>query len=291
MNPTNKPRLQRAYDTGNWAYVQRDARRQVRAGARVIDVNTGDPHHDIEERKMRDAVRAVQEAVDVPVSVDSYTVDVLLAGLEVAEGRPIVNSVPFEAEYMDELLPAIAEHGAAMIGMCTKGGAAMPETAQERVENARDLIAAAGEHGVKPEDIIIDPVCLPIGASDTYGPGLIQAIHILAEEDGVNMSIGLSNVSFGLPNRRPLNAAALLMAIEAGLTAAILDMTHKETRHAVLAANLVHGMDEFSSTWIRNYRDEEARKERLEQRRAAKAGKATAPPAPPAPTGRAPMEL
>ncbi len=289
LNPTNKPRLQRAYDTGNWAYVQRDAKRQVRAGARVIDVNTGDPHHDVEERKMRDAVRAVQEAVEVPVSVDSYTVDVLLAGLEVAEGRPIVNSVPFEAEYMDELLPAIAEHGAAMIGMCTKGGAAMPENAAERVENARDLIAAAGEHGVKPEDIIIDPVCLPIGASDTYGPGLIEAIHILAEEDGMNMSIGLSNVSFGLPNRRPLNAAALLMAIEAGLTAAILDMTHKETRHAVLAANLVHGMDEFSSSWIRNYRDEEARKERLEQRRAAKAGKATAPPA--APTGRAPLEL
>ena len=106
----------------------------------------------------------------------------------------------------------------------------------------------------------------------------------------MNMSIGLSNVSFGLPNRRPLNAAALLMAIEAGLTAAILDMTHKETRHAVLAANLVHGMDEFSSSWIRNYRDEEARKERMEQRRAAKAGKAKAPPAP-APSGRAPMEL
>ena len=285
LNPTNKPRLQRAYDTGDWAYVQRDAKRQVRFGARVIDVNTGDPHHDIEQRKMRDAVQAVQEAVDVPVSVDSYTVDVLLAGLEVAEGRPIVNSVPYEAEYMDELLPAIAEHGAAMIGMCTKGGAAMPENAAERVENARDLIAAAGEHGVKPEDIIIDPVCLPIGASDTYGPGLIEAIHILADEDDVNMSIGLSNVSFGLPNRRTLNAATLLLAIEAGLTAAILDMTHKEIRHAVLAANLAHGLDEYSSTWIRNYRNEEAARERRELRRAAKAGK------PAAATGRAPMEL
>ena len=93
----NKPRLQRAYDEGNWEYVQRDATRQVAAGAKVIDVNTGDPHHEIEARKMRDAVRAVQEVVDVPVSIDSYTIDVLLAGLEVARGRPLVNSVPFES--------------------------------------------------------------------------------------------------------------------------------------------------------------------------------------------------
>ena len=204
------------------------------------------------------------------MSIDSYTVKVLLAGLEVSEGRPIVNSVPFEADYMDELLPAIAEHGAAMIGMCTKGGAAMPETAQERVDNARSLIAAAGEHGVRPEDIVIDPACLPIGANDVYGPGLIQAIHTLADEDGVNMSIGLSNVSFGLPNRRSLNAATLLLAIESGLTAAILDMTHKETRHAVMAANLIHGHDSFSSIWIQNFRSEEAAKERRAERRAAK---------------------
>ena len=95
LNPTNKPRLQRAYDEGNWAYVQRDATRQVAAGATVIDVNTGDPHHEIEARKMRDAVRAVQDVVDVPVSIDSYTIDVLLTGLEVARGRPLVNSVPY----------------------------------------------------------------------------------------------------------------------------------------------------------------------------------------------------
>ena len=267
LNPTNKPKLQQAYDRGDWSYVQRDARRQVAAGARVIDVNTGDPHHDIERRNMQDAVKAVQEAVDVPVSVDSYTVDVLLAGLEVAEGRPLVNSVPFEAEYMDELLPAIAEHDAAMIGMSTRGGAAMPQTADERVENARGLIEAANGYGVKAEDIVIDPVCLPIGANDVYGPGLIQAIRILADEDGVNMSVGLSNVSFGLPNRRTLNSATLLLAIEAGLTAAILDMTYKETRHAVMAANLMHGHDPFSANWIQNYRSEQAAKERREQRR------------------------
>lgn len=269
LNPTNKPKLQRAYDSGDWAYVQRDAKRQVTAGARVIDVNTGDPHHDVERQKMQDAVKAVQEAVDVPISVDSYTVDVLLAGLEVAEGRPLINSVPFEDEYMDELLPAIAERGAAMIGMSTKGGAAMPQTAEERVANARGLIEAAKEHGIKAEDVVIDPVCLPIGANDIYGPGLIQAIRILADEDGVNMSVGLSNVSFGLPNRRTLNAATLLLAIESGLTAAILDMTHKETRHAVMAANLMHGHDPFSATWIQNYRSEESAKERRAERRAA----------------------
>ena len=183
LNPTNKPRLQRAYDEGNWDYVQRDATRQVAAGAKVIDVNTGDPHHEIEARKMRDAVRAVQEVVDVPVSIDSYTIDVLLAGLEVARGRPLVNSVPFEAEYMQELLPAIAEHDACMIGMCTKGGAAMPETAEERVENARALVASAAEHGIAADRIVIDPVCLPVGANDVFGPGLLGAIRTLHRED------------------------------------------------------------------------------------------------------------
>ena len=156
-----------------------------------------------------------------------------------------------------------------MIGMSTKGGAAMPQTAEERVANARGLIEAAKEHGIAAEDVVIDPVCLPIGANDVYGPGLIQAIRILADEGGVNMSVGLSNVSFGLPNRRTLNAATLLLAIESGLTAAILDMTHKETRHAVMAANLMHGHDPFSTTWIQNYRSEEAAKERRAERRAA----------------------
>ncbi len=282
LNPTNKPRLQRAYDRGDWAYVQRDARRQVAAGARVIDVNTGDPYHEVERRKMRDAVRAVQDAVEVPVSIDSYTVDVLLAGLDAAQGRPLVNSVPFETEYMDELLPAVAERGAAMIGMCTKGGAAMPQTAQERVDNARALIHEAARHGVAADAVVIDPVCLPIGASDAYGPGLLEAIRILASEDGVNMSIGLSNVSFGLPNRRSLNAAALLLAMQAGLSAAILDMTHKEMRHAVFAADLLRGFDEYSARWIQNYRSEEAARERRERRRAAKAAAAgaEAPPVP-----------
>ena len=270
LNPTNKPRLQRAYDNGDWAYVQREATRQVNAGARVIDVNTGDPNQMAEASKMRDAIRAVQEVIEEPVSIDSYTVDVLIAGLEVAEGRPIVNSVPFEKEYMDELLPAVAEHGAAMIGMCTKGGAAMPQTAAERVENARALIEEAGSQGIPPDDIVIDPVCLPIGASDAYGPGLLGAIEILSREDGMNMSVGLSNVSFGLPNRRSLNSATLLLAIEAGLTAAILDMTHKVMRHAVLAANLLHGRDEFSAQWIANFRAEEAREKERAARRAAR---------------------
>ena len=270
LNPTNKPRLQRAYDDGDWTYVQREATRQVSAGARVIDVNTGDPHQAVEASKMRDAIRAVQDVIEQPISIDSYTLDVLIAGLEVAEGRPIVNSVPFEKEYMDELLPAIAEHGAAMIGMSTKGGAAMPQTAAERVGNARALIEAAGSYGIGPEDIIIDPVCLPVGANDAYGPGLLEAIKILSREDGVNLSIGLSNVSFGLPNRRSLNAATLLLAIESGLSAAILDMTHKVMRHAVLSANLLHGRDDFSAQWIANFRAEEARDEERKAKRATK---------------------
>ena len=259
LNPTNKPRLQRAYDSGDWGYVQREAQRQAEAGAMVIDVNTGDPNQEIEARKMRDAVRAVQDAVDLPISIDSYTVDVLIAGMEVAQGRPLINSVPFEREYLDELLPAIAEHDCAMIGMCTLGGAAMPDTAAERVENARGLLEAAQAHGIASHDVVVDPVCLPIGANDAHGPALIEAIRILHRELGVNMSMGLSNVSFGLPNRPSLNAAMLLLAVEAGLTAAILDVRKRGVRHAVLAANLLHGHDSYSAKWIGNFRAEEAR--------------------------------
>ena len=267
LNPTNKPRLQRAYEAGDWKYIQREAIRQAEAGALVIDVNTGDPNRQVEIRNMRDAVRAVQEVVDLPVAIDSYTVEVLVAGLEAAEGRPIVNSVPFEQEYLDELLPVIAEQQCAMIGMCTKGGAAMPETAEERVENARALIAAANQAGIPTEAILVDPVCLPVSSNAAHGTGLIEAIRTLSREDGINTSVGLSNVSFGLPNRRSLNAAALLMAIEAGLTAAIVDMTQKETRHAVLAANLIRGRDDFSVAWIANFRAEEARAEARKARR------------------------
>lgn len=269
LNPTNKPRLQRAYEVGDWKYVQREAIRQAEAGALVIDVNTGDPNQQVEARNMRDALRAVQEVVDLPVAIDSYTVDALVAGLEAAEGRPIVNSVPFEKGYLDDLLPVIAEHKCAMIGMCTRGGAAMPQTAQERIENGRALIAAVNERGIPTEDIVLDPACLPISSNEAHGAGLIEAIRILSTEDGVNTSIGLSNVSFGLPNRRSLNAATLLMAIDAGLGAAIVDMTHKETRHAVLAANLIRGQDEFSAAWIANYRAEEGRAEASKAKRQA----------------------
>ena len=137
INPTNKPRLTRAIKEGDWGHLQRMARRQVKAGANVVDINVGVPGAD-EAEAMRSAVRAVQEVIDVPISIDSSTIDVLLAGLEVAEGRPLVNSVPAEETYMKRLQPAIKDRDVPLIGMCMRGGANMPTTVEERLEVAEN---------------------------------------------------------------------------------------------------------------------------------------------------------
>ena len=201
INPTNKPRLTRAIKEGNWGHLQRMARRQVRAGAKVVDINVGVPGAD-EAEAMRSAVRAIQEVIDVPISIDSSTIDVLLAGLEVAEGRPLVNSVPAEETYMKRLLPAIKDRDVAMIGMCMRGGANMPTTVEERLQIARTLLDEADKHGIASEDVIIDVLILPIGADHGTGLTTLQSIEQVATELGNNTSVGLSNLSFGMPDRQ-----------------------------------------------------------------------------------------
>ena len=258
INPTNKPRLTRAIREGNWAHLQRMARRQVRAGAKVVDINVGVPGAD-EAEAMRSAVRAVQEVIDVPISIDSSTIEVLLAGLEVAEGRPLVNSVPAEETYMKRLLPAIKDRDVAMIGMCMRGGANMPTTVEERLQIARTLLDEADKHGIASEDVIIDVLILPIGADHGTGLTTLQSIEQVATELGNNTSVGLSNLSFGMPDRQFLNTLMLAMCIQAGLTAAILDAVQTQIQMAVSGSDMIRGLDEYCMRWIAEFRARQAK--------------------------------
>ena len=258
INPTNKPRLTRAIKEGNWAHLQRMAGRQVRAGAKVIDINVGVPGAD-EAAAMRSAVRAIQEVIDVPISIDSSTIDVLLAGLEVAEGRPLVNSVPAEETYMERLLPAIKDRDAAMIGMCMKGGANMPTTVEERLEIAHTLLDQADKHGIASEDVIIDVLILPIGADHGTGLTTLQSIQQVATDLGNNTSVGLSNLSFGMPDRQFLNTLMLAMCVQAGLTAAILDVVQTQIQMAISGSDMIRGLDEYCMQWIKEFRARQAK--------------------------------
>ena len=259
INPTNKKRLTRAIRESEWAYLQRMAKRQVDGGAHIVDINVGVPGVD-EAAAMRSAVRAVQEAVDVPISIDSSTIDVLLAGMEVAEGRPLVNSVPAEETYMKRLLPAIKDRDLPMVGMCMRGGANMPATVEERFEIAQILLREAEKHGIEPHDVIIDVLILPIGADHTTGQTTLDTIRRVSSELGNNTSVGLSNLSFGMPDRNFMNAMMLGMSVRSGLTAAIMDPLQTQTRMAILATDMIRGLDEFSMGWIAEFRKRQAKK-------------------------------
>lgn len=257
INPTNKPRLTRAIKEGDWSHLQRMARRQVKAGANVVDINVGVPGAD-EAEAMRSAVRAVQEVIDVPISIDSSTIDVLLAGLEVAEGRPLVNSVPAEETYMKRLLPAIKDRDVPMIGMCMRGGANMPTTVDERLEVAKTILRETEKHGIAAEDVIIDVLILPIGADHGTGLTTLRSIEKVSRELGNNTSVGLSNLSFGMPDRNFLNTMMLAMSIQAGLTAAIVDAMQTQIKMAVSGSDMIRGLDTYCVRWIAEFRAREA---------------------------------
>jgi len=169
----------------------------------------------------------------------------------------LVNSVPAEPDYMRRLLPAIKDRDAAMIGICMRGGASMPESAGERLEIARTLLAESEKHGIAPEDVIIDVIVLTIGADHRTALTSLDSIRRVTQELGNNTTVGLSNISFGLPNRAFLNAIMVAMAAQAGLTAAVVDPTSPEMRRAVRALDMFKGNDEYCANWIEAFRREQ----------------------------------
>jgi 5-methyltetrahydrofolate--homocysteine methyltransferase len=255
INPTGRKTFAEELRGGDLSTVTADALAQVAAGADVLDVNAGIPLVD-EPELLKSMLRTVQEAVDVPICIDSSVIEALEAGLSVYEGKALVNSVTAETERLEVILPLVARHGAAVIGLANDE-TGIPMTAEERLTHARTIVRVAGEHGIGPEDVVIDPLAMTVGADTEAVTTTLEAIRLIRDELGVNMCLGASNVSFGLPRRHELNAAFLPMAIAAGLTSAIMS-TAEVCVQAVRASDLLVGHDAWGANWIAAHRARQA---------------------------------
>jgi 5-methyltetrahydrofolate--homocysteine methyltransferase len=254
INPTGRKRFAEELRGGDLSTVAADAIAQAQAGADMLDVNAGIPLVD-ESQLLKDMLGEVMRHVDVPICIDSSVIEALEAGLSVYEGKPLVNSVTGEDDRLEEILPLVARHGAAVIGLANDE-TGIPETPQQRLEIARKIVTAAGDHGIPPEDVVIDPLAMTVGAATDAVTITLETISLIRDELGVNMCLGASNVSFGLPRRHALNAAFLPMAMAAGLTSAIMSCAD-EVVSAVRAADLLLGHDEWGARWIAEHRARE----------------------------------
>jgi 5-methyltetrahydrofolate--homocysteine methyltransferase len=256
INPTGRKALAREMASGNFDRVVADALAQVEAGAHMLDVNAGIPLAD-EPAILAEAIRIVQSITDVPLSIDSSIVKALESGLAAYEGKPLVNSVTGEEERLEVVLPLVKKYGAAVIAI-SNDETGISEDPDVRFAVAKRIVERAEDNGIPRSDIVVDPLVMPIGAMRYAGRQVFRIVRRVQDELGCNTCCGASNVSFGLPNRPPLNAVFLAMAISSGLTAAITNPIEKEIRQAIMAADVMTGADENCMEWIRASRTETA---------------------------------
>ena len=249
INPTGRKKLAEEMAAGNFDTVISDALAQVEAGAQMLDVNAGIPLAD-EPAILAEAIQLVQSVTDVPLCIDSSIVAALESGLAVYQGKALVNSVTGEEDRLESVLPLVAKHGAAVVAI-TNDESGISEDPDERFEVARRIVSRAADHGIPKDDIVVDPLVMPIGAMATAGLQVFALVRRLREELGVNTTCGASNISFGLPNRHGINAAFLPMAIASGMTSAIMNPTREAEMHAIRAANLLTNNDPWGAAWIR----------------------------------------
>jgi 5-methyltetrahydrofolate--homocysteine methyltransferase len=254
INPTGRRALSEELKRGVYDTVAADAVAQVAAGAAVLDVNAGIPGFD-EVAMLCGVVRTVREAVDVPLCIDSSTPGALEAAVPLAGGKVLINSVTAERSSMARLLPLVAEHGAAVIGMANdEDGISMDPDV--RLACAARIVEEAERHGIARADVLIDPLAMPIGAAPEAATAILETIRRVRAELGVQLSCGASNVSFGMPGRHEIDAAFLTLAIGAGMNAAITNPLRRPIRKAVLAADMLLGRDGFGAVWIADHRAE-----------------------------------
>lgn len=250
INPTGRKKLTEVLKAGDLDIVKREAIAQVEAGADIIDCNVNASGvNDVE--LLPKAIKVVQEAVDAPVCIDSPNADALEAALKVYKGKPLVNSVSGETYSLKRILPLINEYGAAVVGLAQDDDG-IPKDANKRVAIAHKIIEAAEKAGIPCEDVVIDVLIFPVGAEANSGIIVLEAIRRIREELGVNITMGASNVSFGMPDRPIINNAWVSTVIAAGATALIVDAA--KVRPSVLATDLVLGRDRFARRFIDDYR-------------------------------------
>ncbi len=252
INPTGRKKLLSELKEGIFTIVKNDAVAQVEAGAKIIDVNAGVPGAN-EEALLKDMIYAVMEATDTPLCFDTADNKALETALSIYEGKALINSINGEKERLTAILPLVKEYDAAVIALCMDDDG-IPPTAEARFKVAAKMIEEAGKLGISADRLVIDPLALTMGSDHNAGRIAIDTIKMVVEEFGVNITMGVSNISFGMPDRAAINATFLAMAILAGLTCPITNPLEEEIILAVQAADLVMGRDEFGMNWIKTYR-------------------------------------
>jgi 5-methyltetrahydrofolate--homocysteine methyltransferase len=252
INPTGRKKLAAEMVAGQFDTVRNDTLAQVAAGAMVLDVNAGvtavDPHA-TEPALLARTLELVQSLVDVPLSIDSSVPSALRAGLEVAKGRPLINSVTGEEDRLEAILPLVKKYDVPVVAI-SNDETGISQDPDVRFAVAKKIVQRAADHGIKPADIVVDPLVMPIGALNTAGRQVFRLVRRLREELGVNTTCGASNISFGIPNRRVMNAHFLSMAAACGMTSAIMNPLHEEDMAAIRAANVLNGVDPDCRAWL-----------------------------------------
>jgi 5-methyltetrahydrofolate--homocysteine methyltransferase len=257
INPTGRRLFQEQLRAGDLSAIERDVAAQVAGGATVLDVNMGVPLTD-EPELLKKAIKLVQSLTDLPICIDSSVVEAIEAGLSVYEGRALVNSITAEDERMAEILPMVKHYGAAVIALPNDHDEIPMEADKRLLLTKKILETAVDKYGLAPEDIVIDPLAMPIGADPNIVRVAYETIARIRDEFGVNMTLGASNVSFGMPGRHAINATFLPMAMAVGLTSAIMDTRTPQIVEAVKAADLLLGHDEWGAAWIGAHRQRQA---------------------------------
>lgn len=257
INPTGRKKLAAEMQAGNFDTVIKDALEQVAAGATMLDINAGvtsvNPN-ETEPGLLVQTLEIVQGLVNIPLAIDSSVTAAIEAGLKVAKGRPLVNSVTGEEEKLEAILPLVKKYNVPVVAISNdETGISMDPDVRFAV--AKKIVERAADYGIPAHDIVVDPLVMPIGALGDAGRQVFQLLYRLRNELKVNTTCGLSNISFGLPHRHGINAGFIPMVIGAGMTSAIMNPCRPQEMEAVRAANVLNGTDSNCTNWIMTYRD------------------------------------
>jgi len=268
INPTGRKLLAEEMANGNYNRVQSDAIAQIEAGATMLDVNAGIPLAN-EPKILAESIQLIQSFTDIPLSIDSSIVEALEAGLAVYQGKALVNSVTGEEERLEVVLPLVKKYGAAVVAI-SNDETGISEDPNERFKVAKKIVERAADYGIDRQDVVVDPLIMPVGAINLAGRSALDLIIRLRSELKVNTTCGASNISFGLPNRHGMNAAFLSMAAGAGMTSAIMNPLHSEEMTAILGADVMNGVDPECRKWIKKFREPNASGTNTRERRATR---------------------
>ena len=268
INPTGRKFLAEEMANGNYDRVHSDAIAQIEAGATMLDVNAGIPLAN-EPKILAESIQLIQSFTDIPLSIDSSIVEALEAGLAVYQGKALVNSVTGEEERLEVVLPLVKKYGAAVVAI-SNDETGISEDPNERFKVAKKIVERAADYGIDRQDVVVDPLIMPVGAINLAGRSALDLIIRLRSELKVNTTCGASNISFGLPNRHGMNAAFLSMAAGVGMTSAIMNPLHSEEMTAILGADVMNGVDPECRKWIKKFREPNASGTNTRERRATR---------------------